>query len=92
MVQENEVIMLILGIGVLIFTLVYRKAIKRIPAWQTLISGFYMLIVAWISTVLEGFFWEVPLNYVEHLSYACSSTLLAVWCWMLLYGRNKEIT
>ncbi len=90
MIHENEIIMLILGGGVFIFTLVYQSRIKRITAWQTLISGFYILLVAWILTVLEGFFWESPLNYLEHLCYALSSILLSVWCLRVVFGNNKE--
>ena len=90
MIQENEIVMLILGGGVFILTLVYQMRIKRIPAWQTLISGFYILLVGWVLTVLESFFWEGPLNYLEHLCYALSSILMAVWCWRMVFGSKKE--
>ena len=90
MIHENEIIMLILGGGVFIFTLVHHAQMQRIPAWRTLMSGFYFLLVAWVLTVLEGFFWETPLNYLEHLGYAFSSTLVAVWCWQVVFGSNKE--
>ena len=89
MIQENEIVMLILGVGVFIFTLVNQMEIKRIPAWQTLMLGFYILLVGWLLTVLESFFWKGLLNYLEHLSYACSSTLMAVWCWKV-FGSKKE--
>jgi hypothetical protein len=88
-IQENEIVMLILGGGVFIFTLVYQMRIKRIPEWQILVSGFYFLFAGWVLTVIESFFWENPLNYLEHLSYACSSTLMAVWCWRVIFGGKK---
>lgn len=90
MIHENEIIMLILGGGVLIFTLVHQVRIKRIPAWRTLMAGFYILLVAWVLTVLEGFFWKTLLNYLEHLGYALSAILVAVWCWQLVFGNQKE--
>lgn len=90
MIQENEIVMLILGGGVFILTLVNQMRIKRIPAWQTLISGFYILLVAWILTVLEGFFWESPLNYLEHLCYTLSSILMAVWCLRVIFGNKRR--
>lgn len=91
MIHEKEVIMLILGSGVFIFTLVHQVKIQRIPAWRTLISGFYTLLAAWVLTVLEGLFWESALNLLEHLCYALSSTLVAVWCLKLVSGNQKEI-
>ena len=88
MINENEIIMVVLGAGVFIFTLVYQTRIRRIPAWLTLISGFYILLMAWILTVLEGFFWENPLNYLEHLCYALSSTLMCIWCFRVIFGNK----
>jgi len=88
-IQENEIVMLILGGGVFIFTLVCQMRIKRIPEWQILVLGFYFLLAGWILTVIEGFFWRSPLNYLEHLSYACSSTLMAVWCWRVVFGGKQ---
>lgn len=91
MIYENEIIMLILGSGVLIFTLFHQAQIKRIPNWRTLMAGFYILIAAWVLTVLEGFVWQSLLNYLEHLCYAVSSALVAVWCFKLVSQRPKEI-
>ena len=90
MIQVGEVNMLILGFGVLIVTLAYQKRIIRIPSWQVLISGFYFLLSGWIFTVLESFFWEESLNYLEHLCYACSSILMAIWCWRIVFVSKKE--
>ena len=90
MIHENEIIMVILGGGVFIFTLVYQTRIRRIPAWLTLISGFYILFAAWILTVLEGFFWESRLNYLEHLCYALSSVLMSIWCLRVIFGNKRS--
>ena len=90
MIHEKEIIMLLLGGGVFIFTLFYQTSIKRIRAWLTLISGFYILLLAWILTVLEGFFWETPLNYLEHLCYALSSTLISIWCVRVIFGNKRR--
>lgn len=88
MVQENEIIMLLLGIGVLIFILGNRSVIKRVPDSRLLIAGFWFQLVGWFSTVLEGFFLEVFLNYFEHTCYAVSALLLAFWCFKA--HRRKE--
>ena len=88
MVQENEIIMLLLGIGVLVFVLGNRSVIQRVPGSRLLIAGFYVQLVGWFLTVLEGFILESFLNYFEHTCYAVSSLLLAFWC--LKAHRGKE--
>ena len=92
--QANEVVMLLLGIGVLIFILGNRRHLKRLPASALLLGGFCALLGAWILTVLEGYFVERPFwyqlfNLIEHVCYAASSVLVAVWCWKV-FGRAKE--
>lgn len=78
---ENEVVMLLIGVGVLIFILGSRPRLKRLPASKILIVGFYVLLAGWVLTVLEGFFCEGLLDYLEHMCYAVSSVLVAIWCW-----------
>ena len=90
MIQENEIVMLLLGFGAFIFTLAYHARIKRIPEWHFLISGFYFILAGWFLTVIEGFFLNNLLNHLEHLSYACSSTLLVIWCWRVILGNKEE--
>jgi hypothetical protein len=89
MVQENEIVMLLLGIGVLIFTVNNRLQFKRLPAWKILTTAFYVLLGGWVLTVMEGFFWNELLNLFEHICYATSSVLLAAWCWKV-FGIEKE--
>ena len=83
MIQENEIIMLLLGIGCMVFIMINKQKLKRVPATKTLIAGFYMLLAGYILTILEGFFWKDLLNVLEHLCYSASSILMAVWCWKI---------
>ncbi len=86
MIQDNEVVMLLMAIGVLIFIIVNRRLIMRIQAARVLIAAFCVLLAAYVLTVLKGFFLEdlQPLgdllNLLEHLCYAASSVLIALWC------------
>ena len=89
MIQENEIVMLLLGVGVFIFTLVNRSMFKRLQSWKILIAGFYVLLAGCVFTVIEGFFWIGLLNYLEHMCYAGSSLLVAFWCWRV-FGSHKE--
>ena len=80
MIQDNEVAMLLMAIGVLIFILVNRRLVMRIRAARVLVAAFCVLLAAYVFTILEGFFQEELLNFLEHLCYAVSSVLIARWC------------
>lgn len=89
MIQQNEVVMLILGIGVLIFILGKRSQLKRFPSSKILVLGFHVLLAGWVLTVMESLFWGVLLNYLEHICYTIGSLLVAAWCWKV-FGSRKE--
>lgn len=89
MIYENEIVMLVLGLGVLVFALANRDHLRRVPSFKVLIAGFSILVGAWVVTVLEGFFWEAYFNFAEHACYAASGVLVALWCW-LVFGRVEE--
>jgi len=88
MIQENEVVMLMLGLGILVFFAMGRLRIREFPEWRVFLLGYAVLNLAWVCTVLEGFLWGDALNLLEHLCYAASSVLVAVWFWRVL-GRRK---
>ncbi len=89
MIQDNEVVMLLMAIGVLIFILVNRRLIMRIEAARVLVAAFCVLLAAYVLTILEGFFQEDLLNFLEHLCYAASSVLIAMWC-MKVFKRKES--
>ena len=82
----NEIVMLSIGTGVLIFILSNRERLKHLGAYRILIASFCLMQAGWILTVLEGFFYEWLLNFLEHLCYAVSSILLMTWCWKVFGG------
>ena len=89
MIQENEIIMCVLGIGTLAFMLFNYKQLRRTPSFNILAVGFFLLVAGWILTALEGFFWEGTLNFIEHLCYLVSAILVTIWC-LVLFGGQKE--
>lgn len=91
MVHENEIIMLILGIGVLVFTIIHRAKIKRIYAWRNFIAGFYILIAAWVFTIAERFIWGNYLNILEHICYMSSAVIITIWCFRLFFSHGKVV-
>jgi len=88
-VQQNEIIALLLSLGVLLFVLHNRRRLAHLPAWGVLLAAFYVLLAGRVLTVLEGLFLEEALNLAEHVCYAVSSVLLAVWCWRGLAGKEQ---
>ncbi len=90
MFHEDEVIMLLFGLGVLILILGNRTKLKRIPSSKVLIASFYMFFIALTMTVFEGFFGENIFNYFEHICYAGSSLLVVIWC-LKVSGSKKEV-
>ena len=89
MVQENENIMFLLGLGVLIFIFANYHHLKRIPSIQILITGYCMFTAGWCLTILEAFFWTTVLNYLEHISYAAGAIIMAIWFWNV-FGRQRR--
>lgn len=90
MIEQNEVIMLVLGIGVLIFVLGNYSQLKRFPSAKILVVGFSVLSAGWVLTVLEGFFLTGLLNFLEHICYAISTVLLATWTW-IVFRKGREV-
>ncbi len=89
MIQENEIVMLALGIGIYIFALGYQSRLERIFEWRFLRYAYQLLLAAWVFTVLEGFFFTETFNIMEHLCYACSTVLLAFWCWKTAFVKME---
>ena len=81
MVQGNEVVMLLLGIGVFIFFWNhFAHEMDCLPNKLLLISSFITMCLAWVFTVLEGLCLPDVLNVLEHSCYAISSLFLCLWC------------
>ena len=91
MIQQNELVTLILGMGAMGFFVLGRVRIRELPSWRLFLLSFTALCAGWVLTVLEGFLWPVALNLVEHTCYAVSSILFALWCWRI-FSERREAT
>ena len=89
MVNENEVVMLALGIGVSFLMFSYRRHLRQIPRWSTFRWAYIVLMVAFVMTIAEGFLWGRTLNFIEHFCYAISAVLTAVWTWNFTTERTQ---
>lgn len=87
--QENELITIMIALGVLIFIIAHYTALRKLPNFKILISSFYVLVASWILTILESFFFPAFFNLLEHIGYALSAILLALW--LLPISKNQEV-
>ena len=89
MIQENELITIFIGIGLLILIIFNYSKLKTLPAIKIILTGLSVLAIGWILTILEGFFLEELLNSLEHLCYFLSSIIMTVWFWIAV--KQKEV-
>jgi hypothetical protein len=90
MIFTNEVVMLILGLGVVWFVMLNRNKIRRILAWKFLLFAFCFLMAGWFFTVIEGFILMPFFNLLEHISYTVSSIIMAAWCYKIAHPKREE--
>ena len=90
MIYTNEVVMLILGLGVVWFVIFNKYKIRRILSWKLLLCAFCFLMAGWFFTVIEGFILMPLFNLLEHVSYSVSSIIMAVWCYKIAHPKREE--
>jgi len=90
MLNENEIIMLVLGVGVLALLSVYRSKIKRIHFIASMRLAFYLLVACWTFTLLEDLFLYDLMNVLQHICFASSAVFTAYGCWRFVANVKKE--
>ena len=90
MVQENEFVTLLLGIGTLIFVIAFLPRLRMLPhpGWLILILGGQAL--AWLFTILETWAFPILFNDIEHFGYALSAVSLLVWVVLALHSLRER--
>ena len=79
MMREDEIIMLVLGIGVFVFIAGSYRRLKQYSLIKILIAGFCFNFLGWLLTILEGFVWQEALNFAEHMCYFAGALCVVVW-------------
>mgnify|MGYP001011524888 CR=1 FL=1 len=90
MVNEGEAILLILATGVLIWLLMSRRAIVKVPHSRILQLAYYILYISFSCTVFESLFLFHLLNTLEHICYALSMLLVTMWCYKMFGGKKNQ--
>ncbi|HNR39791.1 MAG TPA: hypothetical protein PKN61_12210 [Acidobacteriota bacterium] len=89
MIRSSEVIVMLLGMGLMAFVLYQRRQLARLPNRSILFLSLLAILAGWFFTNLEAVVWGELVNLLEHLCYAANAVLMAVWCGLLLRrGRS----
>ena len=88
--HENEILVWLLGTVVLGFLLLYRIALRRLPASGLLFAAYVAAWVGWTATNLEHLFLYEFFNIVEHIGYMLNGLALLAWCWFAFKDRNPQ--
>jgi hypothetical protein len=89
MIEENEFLVLVLSIGIFIFILLNFKKLKSLPNYLIFTLSYLSLLLGWTFTVLESLFFELILNFIEHICYLLFVLLLILWL-ILSYRLKME--
>jgi hypothetical protein len=87
-IQENEVIMMILSLGVMAAIIINREQLKTLQNSKLLLISFIFFTLASLFTNLEAVFWPEINNILEHLSYVVSAIFISRWCFKT--GRKSK--
>jgi hypothetical protein len=89
MFEEREVITWLLAIGVMVFALLQREALRHVQNWRVLLASFGLLFASLTLSVVEEVGWNTALNVLQHVCSALGAILLAVWCWLTFAVHRK---
>ncbi len=92
MLQENELVNLFSGVAAALVMVFFARRMF-LASLRLFYVAFVAMLVAYIATVLEGFFWPDPLNLLEHAALAIAGWGFAAACWRLRHtgaGDGEE--
>ena len=96
-IQENEIVMFIIGLSVLLFILKNHldpeghANLMGFPSYNLFIHSYIILLFGWGFTILESIIWEEMFNTLEHGCYAASVIMLVLWAWkVFIIGEETE--
>ena len=87
--RGNEVIALIVAIGVTLFLLQNRRQLRALPRRWLFYTAFGVAVGGKVLTVAEDYLFGDILNLLEHFCFVGSTILLAVWCWRTFVARGE---
>ncbi len=88
MSDSNEVVMLLIGLGVFVFGILQRRHLSRVTRAWLLSASYLLLLVSWVFTVAEAYYLPTLLNLLEHACALLSALLLLIWTFALLIDKQ----
>ncbi len=96
-IQQNEIVVFILMLGVLIFYVGTYAQSRRFPGWKLFLISFSILTAGFFFTNIEGVFYQIlhlhglaeASNILEHSCYVVSAIVLALWS-RSVFGRRSD--
>lgn len=88
MIPEDELLMLIMGLGTLLLIWTNYSKINRIEGVYLFLSAFFFMLIGWCLTIIEGLFLYTVFNFFEHASYLVGSVFLTCWVWRLINNEG----
>ena len=90
MFEEQELLVLLLGVGLLVYGIFKRSDLTSIPYSGVIISAYLVMLAGWGISVLESAFYPYILNILEHIACMGGSLLLAIWAWFALKKQSSR--
>jgi hypothetical protein len=89
MFHENEILMLLLGLGALVLVWGNYARLRRYRAAHLFLWSFAFMLLGWVLTILEGLFLYSMFNFFEHLCYLVGSIFLTCWVWRITHRQEQ---
>ena len=88
MIPEDELLMLLMGLGTLVLILTNYSKISRIEGVYLFLAAFFFMFTGWCLTIIEAFFLYAVFNFFEHACYLVGSVFLTCWVWRLTNSES----
>lgn len=92
MLHENELVMLLLSLGVAVFIIRKRHKFRLFTGWRLFFSAFLFFAAGSVFTVIETFIFNNFFNHMEHFCYFMSGLIILIWCFRAVTvkgGKNE---
>ena len=83
MIQEDELLMMVLGLGTLVLIWTNYSKIRRFESVHLFLCAFFCMLAGWCLTIIESIFLYSFFNFFEHICYLAGSIFLTCWIWRI---------
>lgn len=77
--DERELTVLFSALLLAGATAYFRRDLRRVPHWRSLLGGLAFLVLGSAATILEHFWAYDVFNAIEHVCYLLQSAMLLLW-------------